>query len=99
MICGQAPGTAAFDSSLEDYQVIDVRTSAEIEKLPLRGAIHIPVDELLARWQELNSQKPTVTVCHSGKRAHIAACWLQGHGFENVKNLNGGMSIRRLSKP
>ncbi len=95
----QAPGLAAFDSSLEGYQVIDVRTSAEIEKLPLPGAIHIPVDELPARWQELNSQKPTVTVCHSGKRAHIAACWLQGHGFENVKNLNGGMSIRRLSKP
>ncbi len=95
----QAPALMPFDSSLDGFQVLDVRTAAEIEKLPLPGAIHIPVDELPTRWQELDPQQPTVTVCHSGKRAHIAACWLQGHGFDNVKNLNGGMSIRRLSQP
>lgn len=94
-----APALAPFDCSLNGNQLIDVRTSAEIEKLPLAGAIHIPVDELPSRWQELDPQRPTVTVCHSGKRAHIAACWLQGHGFNEVRNLNGGMSMRRLSEP
>lgn len=92
------PKLDPFDMPLDGFQVVDVRSTAEIEKLPLPGAIHIPIDELTERWQELDAQLPTVTVCHSGKRAHVAACWLKGKGFESVTNLNGGMSIRRLSE-
>ncbi len=93
------PNLFEFDEDLEGYQVVDVRNAAEIAKLPLAGAVTIPVDELPERWQELDPLRPTVTVCHSGKRAHVAACWLRGHGFANVKNLNGGMSLRSLAKP
>ncbi len=93
------PTLDAFDMQLDGFQVVDVRTAAEIEKLPLPNAIHIPIDELTERWQELDAQRPTIAVCHSGKRAHVAACWLKGKGFESVTNLNGGMSIRRLSGP
>ncbi len=82
--------------SLNDLQVVDVRNGAEIAKLPLPGSVHIPVDEISQRWQELDPRKPTVTVCHSGKRAHVAACLLRGKGFDAVSNLSGGMSIRRL---
>jgi len=92
------PKLDPFDVQLDGFQVVDVRSAAEIEKLPLPGAIHIPIDELTERWQELDAQLPTVTVCHSGKRAHVAACWLKGKGFESVTNLNGGMSMRRLSE-
>lgn len=91
------PQLVEFDEDLDGFQVIDVRNAAEIAKMPLVGAIHIPVDELATRWTELDPQRPTITVCHSGKRAHVAACWLRGHGFANVKNLNGGMSLRSLS--
>jgi NADPH-dependent 2,4-dienoyl-CoA reductase/sulfur reductase-like enzyme/rhodanese-related sulfurtransferase len=90
------PSLAEFDCELTGMQVVDVRNAAEIAKLPLAGAHCIPIDELADRWTELDPQSPTVTVCHSGKRAHIAACWLHGQGFANVKNLNGGMSIRSL---
>jgi len=90
------PSLAEFDCDLEGMQVVDVRNAAEIAKLPLAGAHRIPIDELSERWTELDPQRPTITVCHSGKRAHIAACWLHGQGFINVKNLNGGMSIRSL---
>ncbi|MCA9190475.1 MAG: FAD-dependent oxidoreductase [Planctomycetales bacterium] len=93
-----APELLAYDAELEGYQVVDVRTAAEIEKLPLPGAIHIPVDDFPERWTELDAGKPTVVVCHSAKRAHIAACLLQGKGFANVKNLTGGMSIRELKE-
>ena len=92
------PRLTRFDADLDGFQVVDVRTAAEIEKLPLAGAIHMPVDELTERWQELDPSRDTVVVCHSGKRAHVAACWLQGKGFASVANLNGGMSIRRLSE-
>lgn len=82
-------------SPLDGYQVVDVRIQAELERLPLPGARHIPIDQLPERWGELDPSAPTVVVCHSGKRAHVGACWLSGHGFANVKNLNGGMSLRR----
>lgn len=91
------PQLAPADSKLEGAQVVDVRNSSELKQLPLPGAIHIPVDEIVQRWEELDPDQPTVVVCHSGKRAHIAASWLQGKGFTQVKNLNGGMSIRKLS--
>lgn len=93
----EAPRLAEPNSDLSDLQVVDVRNAAELEKLPLASAIHIPLDELSQRWQELDSTRPTVTVCHSGKRAHVAACLLSGKGFSAVSNLNGGMSIRRLT--
>ncbi len=90
------PALMSTNSDLKGLQVVDVRNASEIAKLPLPGAIHIPVDELVTRWKELDPEQPTVTVCHSGKRAHVAACWLRGQEFTDVKNLNGGMSIRSL---
>jgi NADPH-dependent 2,4-dienoyl-CoA reductase/sulfur reductase-like enzyme/rhodanese-related sulfurtransferase len=92
----EKPSLIPSDAQLDDCQVVDVRTSSEIEQLPLEGAIHMPIDEITERWQELDANRPTVAVCHSGKRAHVAACWLKGKGFKSVVNLNGGMSIRQL---
>ncbi len=93
----QHPSLMPTASQLTGYQVVDVRNAGEIEKLPsLAGAKHIPIDELGKRWPELDPQRPTVVVCHSGKRAHVGACLLAGQGFQQVQNLNGGMSIRKL---
>lgn len=92
----QTPELEDSRADLDGRQVVDVRQASELETLPLEGAIHIPVDEISERWTELDPERPTVTVCHSGKRAHVAACLLKGHGFPSVKNLNGGMSIRNL---
>ncbi len=84
------PTIMAYDASLDGYQVVDVREPAEIERQPLVGAINIPVDQLRTRWMELDPKKPTVTICQSGKRAHVAACFLHGQGVAGVKNLTGG---------
>ena len=92
------PGLASFDESLEGMQVVDVRNQNELQKLPLPGAIHLPVDQIVDHWRSLDANAPTVVVCHSGKRAHVAAAWLLGQGFKQVRNLNGGMSLRRLSQ-
>jgi rhodanese-related sulfurtransferase len=91
-----APTIAMPDADLHDKQVIDVRTAKERQELPLAGAIAIGVDEMIDRWQELDPKRDTVVVCHSGKRAHVAACWLQSKGFASVRNLTGGMAIRSL---
>lgn len=95
-----APRLVDCHANVEGMQVVDVRNASEFEKLPaLAGAIQIPVDELHERFAELDPNKPTVTVCHSGKRSHVAACLLLGKGFSNIRNMSGGMSIRRLVDP
>lgn len=88
------PEVAAPDSELEKLQVVDVRTAGELERLPLPGAIHLPIDELPRRLAELDPGRETVTVCYSGKRAHVAACLLRNSGFRQVRNLTGGMLVR-----
>lgn len=82
---------------LVNKQIVDVRTPQEHEKLPpVGGAVNIEVDNLRDQLRELDPEKPTVVICHSAKRGHIAARILLGHGFSDVSNLTGGMSIRRL---
>lgn len=92
----QHPRLVPPQSDLTGYQVVDVRTDKEREQLPLPNAIAIEVDQMAERWQELDPLKPTIVVCHSGKRAHVAASWLVAKGFKSVANLTGGMSVRSL---
>lgn len=87
------------ESDWKGLQIVDVRQISELERLPLPGAIHIPVDQIAERWRELDPELPTLVVCHSGKRAHLAASWLKGQGFSQVSNLGGGLSIRQLIQP
>jgi len=85
------------DIDVSDYQMLDVRTDAEVEKLPLRYAsntVHIPVDELRDRLNELDRDKPTLVTCASGVRSYLACRMLQQHGFSNVANLVGGALLR-----
>lgn len=87
------------DEELAERQVVDVRSEQEVSRMHLRGAHHIPVDQLRNRLGELDPALPTVTVCHSGQRAHVAARILRQHGFGNVTDLTGGMFMRQRAKP
>lgn len=52
--------------------------------------MHIPLDDLAERVDELDPDRPVVTVCRSGQRSERAAQWLAGEGFV-AENLQGGM--------
>ncbi len=85
------------DADLSGVQVVDVRTSAEVDNAPILdavGVIHIPIDELRQRVDELDPACPTVTVCQLGLRGYVAARILSQRGFENVSNLIGGVKMR-----
>lgn len=84
------------DANLDGMQIVDVRTDRERQQLPLAHALPIGIDDLPTRWTELDPQRPTVVVCHSGQRAHVGACRLRGSGFTEVYNLTGGMSVRSM---
>jgi len=79
----------------DDYMLLDVRTEFEYKNGHVPGAIHIPVDELRDRLQELNPDKIIVEYCQVGHRGHVADRILSQHGFK-VMNVTGGYRTIRM---
>ena len=57
----------------EPVVLLDVRTAAEVATGRIAGALTIPVDELEARWSELERCDEVVCYCASGGRSRRAA--------------------------
>ena len=70
--------------------LLDVREPFEAEIANLGGVL-IPLGDLPARINELDSTRETIVYCHHGNRSRYAAEFLQRQGFGNVKNLTGGI--------
>ncbi|HVP19134.1 MAG TPA: FAD-dependent oxidoreductase [Spirochaetia bacterium] len=76
--------------------LLDVRTLNEYEASHLKSAVHMPLDELRFRLDELPRDNAIVLYCRSGYRAHLALRILRENGFQNVMNVTGGyLSIVR----
>jgi len=75
----------------EQFELLDVRNSFELQISALPYSKHIPVTELPTRWTELDKDKDTVVYCRSGARSTSAVSLLQKKGFTKVKNLAGGI--------
>ncbi|MCB1773931.1 MAG: rhodanese-like domain-containing protein [Gammaproteobacteria bacterium] len=77
----------------EDAVVLDVRSMAEFKDGHIVNAVNIPLNGLGGNLKQLEKHKgkPIVAVCRSGSRSGSACSMLRKHGFENVKNLRGGM--------
>lgn len=82
-----------------DAQFLDVRNPDEVARCCRPNSIHIPVDQLRERIGELDPARETLVTCHSGLRAHLATCILKQQGFENVRNLTGGMLMQQRVCP
>jgi len=83
----------AFDqrvSELVDIQIVDVRNPGEVAGGHITNAIPIPVGELPARLNELDSTAPTVVYCAGGYRSSVAASLLRQNGFADVSDILGG---------
>lgn len=72
-------------------RLVDVREQWEWDLAHLDGAQHIPLGQLAARADELPRNEEIVVYCRSGARSDRAAQWLRQQGFENVRNLLGGI--------
>jgi len=81
----------------EDQILLDVRTKAEYDQGHIEGALHIPVDELRARSNELDPNKEIFAYCAVGMRGYIASRILNQKGFQ-VKNVTGGYRSYSMSK-
>ena len=70
--------------------LVDVRQDWETKLCRLENAMHIPIEEIEYRVDELNPEDETV-YCHVGQRSAAVAEYLTRLGFKNVKNLLGGV--------
>lgn len=76
----------------EEVLIVDVREAGEVAYGKIPGAKHISLGELANRSGELSRDVETVLVCQSGARSRAACEYLQSIGFQNVKNMAGGMN-------
>jgi adenylyltransferase/sulfurtransferase len=77
-----------------DFQLIDVREPSEYDVSNLGGTL-IPIAQLPSRLDELNSNQLIVVHCKGGGRSSRAVAFLLSQGFQNVKNLKGGITAWR----
>jgi NADPH-dependent 2,4-dienoyl-CoA reductase/sulfur reductase-like enzyme/rhodanese-related sulfurtransferase len=78
-------------ASKDSFQLVDVREEDEVKEQRIPNSIWIPLGELKKRAGELDKGKEIAVHCHSGVRSYQACLKLQHEGFENVKNVDGGM--------
>lgn len=77
--------------------LLDVRTDPEVRAGMLAHAVHIPLDQVEARCEELDPEGVWIVYCKSGKRSQTAAQQLVARGFRSVANLEGGIDAWRAA--
>jgi len=73
--------------------LLDVRTPKERKETSIKGSLHIPLQELSKRIDELkrHQDKEIVCYCATGNRSVVAANRLKKEGFK-VANMKGGIT-------
>jgi rhodanese-related sulfurtransferase len=74
-----------------DIVVLDCREHWEFDAAKIAGSLHIPMNEIPAHLQELDTEKHLVVVCHHGVRSMNVTVWLRNQGFQRVQSLAGGI--------
>ena len=72
----------------EGWMLLDVRTDEEWAEGRIEGATHVPMDQVVARLDEIGDR--VVCVCHLGGRSARVTQYLNAQGKETV-NLDGGV--------
>jgi rhodanese-related sulfurtransferase len=78
-------------ASGEGVQIVDIRTREEFDAARIKGSTLFTQDlmqEILGGWAR---EALLVIVDHQGKRVLDAATFFAGHGFTNVRALEGGI--------
>jgi NADPH-dependent 2,4-dienoyl-CoA reductase/sulfur reductase-like enzyme/rhodanese-related sulfurtransferase len=76
--------------------LLDVRSKEEVEKGKISNSLHIPLDSLRTRLNELNKDIEYIVYCQSGQRSYNATKILTNNGFK-AKNLSGAYLTWKIS--
>jgi sulfur-carrier protein adenylyltransferase/sulfurtransferase len=75
----------------EPLVLLDVRQDWETRLCKLDNALHIPIEEIELRTEELDPAAEIVVYCHQGVRSAAVAEYLRSLGFAKAWNLAGGL--------
>jgi rhodanese-related sulfurtransferase len=86
----QTPSVTANDVG-EDAYLLDVREPDEWAAGHAPGAHHLPMMDIPARLADVPQDTDVVVACRMGGRSGQVVAYLRQHGWDNVRNLDGGM--------
>lgn len=74
----------------DEVQILDVREPFEVEAGGIEGAVHIPLNALMAGSTDgLDLGKPVVAYCKTANRSEVARLMLRAKGFD-AATMEGG---------
>ena len=79
------------DDSRAKPVLLDVREPWEFQTCRIDGSLHIPMQQVPARAQELDPDAEVIVICHHGARSMQVGLFLEKNGFGGIHNLAGGV--------
>jgi adenylyltransferase/sulfurtransferase len=90
----------ALDHPERGIVVLDVREPHEHEAARIPGTVLLPLSQLPHRWSELDPTRTYYLHCKMGGRSLQALHLLRQHGFNQLRNVRGGiLAWAEQSKP
>ena len=84
------PGEVARRLTADDLALVDVRDRDEWRNVRVEGALHLPLDQLDKRADELPRDRALAFICRTGKRSETAAERVAARGLD-AGNVTGGI--------
>ena len=72
-------------------QILDIRDDPERMHAVVKGTIHIKLNEIANRYEEINKNKNVFVMCHTGTRSQAVVKWLKNQGYDHAVNVLGGI--------
>jgi adenylyltransferase/sulfurtransferase len=72
--------------------ILDIREPFEKNLADIAGSKSIPMQDISSRLNEIPSDRPVIVFCRNGIRSAAVVRQLIQSGFNNVKNLRGGIN-------
>jgi rhodanese-related sulfurtransferase len=88
----------AIKSAQTPPLLVDCRRPDEWDLARIQGAVHLPMDEIERRADELEGDEgqrdhPVIVYCHHGRRSLRVTLALKAMGFTDVRSMAGGIDL------
>ena len=71
--------------------ILDIREDEEISICSIKGSMHIPMNKIPERLNDISEKKKIAVICHTGVRSSYVTTYLKEKGF-NAHNVEGGIN-------
>ena len=85
------PGELKKLINRKEVILVDVRNYNEIAKGMIEKALHVPLASIGTWLETQNADHHYIFYCHVGVRSGTASLLAEGHRFNNIYNLVGGV--------